>query len=164
MLAVSGINQVQVEKLKHKYAQELINRVGRELKGLCDDQIYEFFLNSGTMSTAAAYGVVEIVELCLQMIPNVIWLQTNQQPLLYIAVEHRQEKILNLIYKMDVHNRIISMNPIDASNNSILHMAAQLAPPAHLKVVSGAALQMERELQWFKVRNSYYFLITLQSF
>ncbi|GAY40244.1 hypothetical protein CUMW_050490, partial [Citrus unshiu] len=41
-------------------------------------------------------------------------------------------------------------NSIDASNNNILHLAAELPPPARLRVISDAALQMQRELQWFK--------------
>ncbi|CAA2990513.1 Ankyrin repeat-containing protein At3g12360 [Olea europaea subsp. europaea] len=36
------------------------------------------------------------------------------------------------------------------SNNNILHLAAKLAPSSRLNSVSGAALQMQRELQWFK--------------
>ncbi|KAK3009667.1 hypothetical protein RJ639_013843, partial [Escallonia herrerae] len=39
---------------------------------------------------------------------------------------------------------------IDNSGNTILHLVAQLAPPHKLDLVSGAALQMQRELQWFK--------------
>lgn len=66
-----------------------------------------FFLKSGTITVAAACGDVEIVELSLQMIPNLIWLRSNQQPLLQIVVQHRQEKIFNLTRKMDVYNGLI---------------------------------------------------------
>ncbi|KAI3830626.1 hypothetical protein MKX03_016458 [Papaver bracteatum] len=38
----------------------------------------------------------------------------------------------------------------DKSYNTLLHYAAKLAPLAKLNLVSGAALQMQRELQWFK--------------
>ncbi|KAF5800707.1 putative PGG domain-containing protein [Helianthus annuus] len=40
----------------------------------------------------------------------------------------------------------------DKDGNNLLHLAAQLAPIHKLNVVSGAALQMQRELQWFKLR------------
>jgi len=33
----------------------------------------------------------------------------------------------------------------------MLHLAGQVAPPNRLNIVSGAALQMQRELLWFKV-------------
>ncbi|KAJ0778886.1 putative PGG domain-containing protein [Helianthus annuus] len=38
----------------------------------------------------------------------------------------------------------------DKDGNNLLHLAAQLVPIHKLNVVSGAALQMQRELQWFQ--------------
>ncbi|XP_022893907.1 uncharacterized protein LOC111408365 isoform X2 [Olea europaea var. sylvestris] len=38
----------------------------------------------------------------------------------------------------------------DIFKNNHLHLAAKLSPPPQLEKVSGAALQMQRELQWFK--------------
>ena len=40
---------------------------------------------------------------------------------------------------------------IDNSGNNMLHMAGFLAPSSQLSRIPGAALQMQRELQWFKV-------------
>ncbi|KAI3897359.1 hypothetical protein MKX03_021954 [Papaver bracteatum] len=39
---------------------------------------------------------------------------------------------------------------LDDDGNSILHRAAELAPKRQLNSVSGAALQMQREMQWLK--------------
>lgn len=39
---------------------------------------------------------------------------------------------------------------IDPYGNNILHLAGRLPPSDRLNLVSGAALQMQRELQWFK--------------
>nr|GLL46216.1 uncharacterized protein LOC109168169 [Ipomoea trifida] len=41
-------------------------------------------------------------------------------------------------------------NNHDKYKNNVLHFAGKLAPPHKLNLVSGAALQMQRELQWFK--------------
>uniref|UniRef100_A0A7N0TYS2 PGG domain-containing protein n=1 Tax=Kalanchoe fedtschenkoi TaxID=63787 RepID=A0A7N0TYS2_KALFE len=38
----------------------------------------------------------------------------------------------------------------EENGNNILHLAGRLAPSHRLRIVSGAALQMQRELQWFK--------------
>lgn len=35
----------------------------------------------------------------------------------------------------------------------MLHLACKLAPTHRLNCVSGAALQMQREIQWFKVHH-----------
>ncbi|XP_010248132.1 PREDICTED: uncharacterized protein LOC104591030 isoform X6 [Nelumbo nucifera] len=42
------------------------------------------------------------------------------------------------------------LNDIDYFGNNMLHLAAELSPYKQLSRVSGAALQMQRELQWFK--------------
>ena len=39
-------------------------------------------------------------------------------------------------------------------NNNILHLAGNLAPLSRRQIVSGAALQMQRELLWFQVNNN----------
>ncbi|KAB1221537.1 hypothetical protein CJ030_MR2G000238 [Morella rubra] len=39
---------------------------------------------------------------------------------------------------------------LDEKNNNMLHLVGQLAPPDRLNIVSGAALQMQRELLWVK--------------
>ncbi|XP_022851723.1 uncharacterized protein LOC111373415 [Olea europaea var. sylvestris] len=45
---------------------------------------------------------------------------------------------------------------IDDEGNNILHLAGKLAPPSRLNTISaGPALQMQRELLWFKVINSH---------
>ena len=45
----------------------------------------------------------------------------------------------------------IILTYVDAYKQNILHLAGKLAPKARLKLVPGAALQMQRELLWFKV-------------
>ncbi|KAG6763432.1 hypothetical protein POTOM_030847 [Populus tomentosa] len=39
---------------------------------------------------------------------------------------------------------------VDSSGNTMLHLVAKLSPPSQLARISGAALQMQRELQWYK--------------
>ncbi|KAL5158279.1 hypothetical protein HKD37_15G042793 [Glycine soja] len=59
------------------------------------------------------------------------------------------EKIFNLIYDIEAHKDLITSYR-DNNNHNILHLAGKLAPSDQLHVVSGAALQMQRELLWFK--------------
>ncbi|KAF3434346.1 hypothetical protein FNV43_RR25449 [Rhamnella rubrinervis] len=42
---------------------------------------------------------------------------------------------------------------LDKDGNNMLHMAGMLSPYPQLNQISGAALQMQRELQWFKVES-----------
>ena len=67
-----------------------------------------------------------------------------------MAVINQQESVLNLSYEtVDVKEIIISY--VDDSKQNILHLAGKLAHPSRLNIVTEAALQMQRELLWFKV-------------
>lgn len=77
-----------------------------------------------------------------------------------VAVRYRQAKIYSLIYGLDTKNFVTYHR--DPLGNNILHMAGKLAPSTHLNRIPGAALQMQRELQWFKVISlTLHFSVTL---
>jgi hypothetical protein len=46
----------------------------------------------------------------------------------------------------------------DAQGNFILHMAGMSAPSTLLNHISGPALEVQRELQWFKVISLMHFI------
>ncbi|KAH9665188.1 ANK REP REGION domain-containing protein [Citrus sinensis] len=63
-----------------------------------------------------------------------------------VAVEHRREKVFNIIFNFPNIYPFFMAN-IDEKRINILHIAAMSVPSTE---VPGAALQMQRELQWFK--------------
>ncbi|KAJ9551054.1 hypothetical protein OSB04_015099 [Centaurea solstitialis] len=66
-----------------------------------------------------------------------------------LAVIYRSENIYNILYQIGEdknHYRTIK----DSSENSMLHLAARSAPSHVLQRITGAALQLQRELQWFE--------------
>ncbi|PIN24768.1 hypothetical protein CDL12_02492 [Handroanthus impetiginosus] len=99
---------------------------------------------------AASLGNSEIVEEILESFPPAIWSRNHMgQNIFLLAVANRQENVFNLLYQMSEHKKL-AMQLQDREKNNILHLAGGLAPPAQLNLVSGAALQMQRELQWYK--------------
>ncbi|KAJ0018072.1 hypothetical protein Pint_12307 [Pistacia integerrima] len=62
---------------------------------------------------------------------------------------NRHKDIFKLIHEMGTLKDLIVASK-DKKDNNILHSAGMLAPPDRLNVVSGAALQLQRELLWFK--------------
>ncbi|KAI9074474.1 hypothetical protein K1719_043536 [Acacia pycnantha] len=64
------------------------------------------------------------------------------------AVEYRQAEIFNLLRGFHFRNVVAAM--FTENNNNLLHTAAKLAPASQLNRIAGAALQMQREWQWFK--------------
>jgi len=94
--------------------------------------------------------------------PSLIWEVDNKnQSIIHTAVSYRHASIFNLVHEIGSQKDLIVTyivkedNPSSSSpktkNNNLLHLAAKLAPPDQLELVSGAALQMCLEIIWFKV-------------
>ena len=97
----------------------------------------------------AKYGIPEILEEIIKSYPFA--LEYLDEDVFKLAVLNRYEKIFNLICETGMHRQLIIRTRDDTNNDNILHLAGKLAPPHRLSLVSGAALQMQRELHWFKV-------------
>ncbi|XP_016647399.1 PREDICTED: ankyrin repeat-containing protein At3g12360-like [Prunus mume] len=114
---------------------------GIDMEDLCGGAIFQ----------AVELGVFEFIDRIFQASPDLVWSNNqNQRNPLQFAIECRQERIYSLIYRLDKTERNVIGNLGDTSNSNMLHMAAMLSPLAKLDNISGAALQMQRELQWFK--------------
>ncbi|XAR54442.1 hypothetical protein NMG60_11029566 [Bertholletia excelsa] len=86
----------------------------------------------------------------VEIFPDAIFsIDKDEHPVFHLAVVNRCENVLNLAYRVGGHNYGL-MNKTDNNRNTVLHLAGRLAKPQKLNLVSGAALQMQRELQWFK--------------
>ncbi|XP_020412868.1 ankyrin repeat-containing protein NPR4 [Prunus persica] len=101
---------------------------------------------------ATELGMFEFIDRVLQARPNLVWAcNSMRRNLFQFAIECRQEKVYNLFYyKLSKRQRIAIGNIADRDNNCALHVAGTLSPLARLDNISGAALKMQRELQWFK--------------
>ncbi|GKD65447.1 hypothetical protein Tco_1307555, partial [Tanacetum coccineum] len=74
----------------------------------------------------------------------------DRQNIYQLKVLNRSEKVYRYIL---LHERYAISDfsiSIDDDGNNILHLAGRLAPIHKLNVASGAALQMQKELQWFE--------------
>lgn len=117
-----------------------------------DSQIRDLLSSpSQPLFTAAELGIIELIREIIGSYPDALWKGDSQsRSIFHVAVLHRQEKIFNLIHDIGAHKDIITSYK-DANNQNILHFAAKLAPYDQLNLICGAALQMQRELLWFKV-------------
>ncbi|OVA16338.1 Ankyrin repeat [Macleaya cordata] len=144
-----GFKKVYLTRLAHIQAMELLKCICYQISLMSNHDILQFFLNSNILSTATKFGIVELVYECIQIFPDQIWFLPMGRSIFHIAVENRKEKIFNLMYGMSAQKKILASWRVE-SNNNILHLAAKIAPSPQLHIVSGAALQMQRELQWYK--------------
>ncbi|XP_020415689.1 uncharacterized protein LOC18783198 [Prunus persica] len=95
-------------------------------------------------------GQVEFIKEMCKANPRIPLIMGDEsgRTIFHYAVECRQEKVFSLIYRLSEYDRNHILTRADNFNNTILHAAGSLS--AHLNHIQGAALQMQRELQWFK--------------
>jgi len=68
------------------------------------------------------------------------------------AIIYRKQKVFQLMLgHLEKRKETFRIYEIDTFGNNILHLAAHLGPSSDRNSRYGAALQMQREIQWFKV-------------
>lgn len=105
---------------------------------------------------AAHNGIHELVEVIVEMFPTAVFTKEAKtgSNIFLLAARKRLENVFNLIYQMNDKKHFF-FDSKDSSRNNFMHMCALIAPSHKLNLVSGAALQMQRELQWFKEMEKY---------
>ncbi|XP_062089049.1 uncharacterized protein LOC133795611 [Humulus lupulus] len=130
----------------HHHSFELLDLISKEIKAL-DPKMVDSLCEA--LYEAAGRGNVEFFVSVLQMVPELIWHQNEKGSTIFMhAIEFRQPKIFSLLHGFGSKQAMATET--DNSGNNMLHMAGLLAPPSQLNKIQGAALQMQRELQWFK--------------
>ncbi|KAD5961890.1 hypothetical protein E3N88_13363 [Mikania micrantha] len=150
------IKQIQKKKVMHTQAFQLLRFICGEIAKLDSKRIRD--LIGQPLQAAAAMGNVEVVEEILISIPNAIYLaNANKHGVFQIAISNLKANVFNLIYQITTQRHLL-LAQHDASYNNALHLAANMVGGTKDETTydlrssaPGAALQMQRELQWFKV-------------
>ena len=107
---------------------------------------------SQVLFDAAEVGNFGFLSELISAYPNLIWeVDSRNRSIIHIAVLHRHASIYNLIHEIGPQKDIVVTYEDNIDKNTLLHLAAKLAPPNQLELVSGAAFQMCLELLWFEV-------------
>ncbi|KAI3980200.1 hypothetical protein MKX01_033341 [Papaver californicum] len=153
LMRVPHFEQLYKQKLLHKQALTLVHNMLEQLDQTMNrEDIAEFFDSSTAIKMAIKHGFTEFIVATLEKLNYLIWQEMGGLTMAQMAVQERNDTILNYLCEIaDIMGWKIGLYSIeDKSYNTLLHYAAKLAPLAKLNLVSGAALQMQRELQWFK--------------
>ncbi|XP_075514648.1 uncharacterized protein LOC142549544 isoform X1 [Primulina tabacum] len=146
---VPDIRHIHHRKLVHDEAVKLLTCVFKEMKKLDVSQLEKMDIDK-IIYDAINYGIVEFITEMIKYQPEIIWRKDKKGRTIFShAIILRQEKIFSLIYDLGTKKSIMARRH-DIFGNNYLHLAAKLSPASQLERVSGAALQMQRELQWFK--------------
>ncbi|KAL0333702.1 UNVERIFIED_CONTAM: hypothetical protein Sangu_1526400 [Sesamum angustifolium] len=140
--------------LLKQQALKLVKRLCKEIELLSFAEANDIYLDA--MLIAAQLGIHEVAEEIIEAFPSSIYFVTpdSRQLLIHVAVENRSEHVYNLICQMGDHKYFHS-DVRDINRNNLLHFAAKRAPSHKLNEISGAALQMQQEIQWYKEVESY---------
>ena len=137
-------------KLAQFLSRELLCRMKVQISGSNTQQRTTGAV-SKTIFRAIKEGIFEVVFDIVKADPDLVWIQDEQSRNIFsVAVKYRHAKIFSLIYGLDA-KRAMTCCKDSSSGNNLLHKVGMLAPSTSINVIPGAALQMQRELQWFKV-------------
>ncbi|XP_034703075.1 uncharacterized protein LOC117927588 isoform X2 [Vitis riparia] len=149
-LKLLGIKSIRAQKLRHAQAVKLLQGICTELRNIKPDRVLGYRVHQAVIQ-AVKQGNVEFVTGMIKSIPELVWNgDINDRNIFSIAILNRQEKIFNLLHGLTNVKKMKVTSADDRFDNNMLHLAAMLAPSDQLDGISGAALQMQRELQWFK--------------
>ncbi|KAL4561460.1 hypothetical protein LXL04_033626 [Taraxacum kok-saghyz] len=106
--------------------------------------------SSRVLFVAAEMGNTEFLVELIRQYPDLIWkTNENDQTIFHVAISHRHEGIYNLLHEIGSMKDMITPMK-DQKGNNMLHLVGKCAKKKRLQVISGVALQMQRELLWFK--------------
>ncbi|TYJ99325.1 ankyrin repeat-containing protein [Cucumis melo var. makuwa] len=140
--------KAHMKTLAHQTVERIWNFV---VKNLSKTDLYLFIKTpSRLLHNAASAGNAEFLIILISSYPELIWkVDDDDKSIFHVAVENRQESVFSLIYEIGGLRDFLANYYDHKKNSNMLHLAGKLAAPYHLSRVSGAALQMQRELLWF---------------
>ncbi|KAI3842689.1 hypothetical protein MKX03_027353 [Papaver bracteatum] len=146
------VKRLRREKLMHEQAVNFVKEMLEQIDGKTntETEVIDFLKKTCVVNTAIKYGITEFIKECLDTFPFVISHDLGGETMIQIAIAERNEEILNLILDAGEDQKDDLLSKLDENCNSVLHYVAKIAPSYQLNSVFGAALQMQRETQWYK--------------
>ncbi|KAD4177988.1 hypothetical protein E3N88_26579 [Mikania micrantha] len=158
-MIVPGIKNIELKKKEYEDAKKVLQLVCQKIKGKyhADNsnrssssrrELTELY--TGPILEAACQDAYDVVDEILEKWPEAILCKDKKGcNIIQLATMHRSENIYNLInYTFREHSNDDYVTMVDSYENNILHLVGILAPSNRLKRHTGAALQLQSELQW----------------
>ncbi|XP_056166508.1 uncharacterized protein LOC115684503 [Syzygium oleosum] len=134
-------------KLRHECSLELATLVFKEKKASMETpEILE--LTSAIVLDAASSGISEIVKLCLENYPELMWDKEFTKKLIEEVVRAQHVELFRL---MNVYNTIPKLRYKFQRNCDLMATAVEWSLGYVPADVSGSAFLLQREIQWFKI-------------
>ncbi|KAK7340177.1 hypothetical protein VNO77_20873 [Canavalia gladiata] len=147
---LAGINEVYEQKMKHQLVLKILQYLRTRVSNIILRVELHKVAVEDAMLLAAKNGIFEFINIMSEANPELLFVtDLNNRGILSFAILNRHEKVFNLLKSVGGPREIIASS-VDVFKNNMLHLAAELGPSPYLLRMPNAALQMQRELQWFK--------------
>ncbi|XP_024018094.1 uncharacterized protein LOC21395448 [Morus notabilis] len=150
LLQFLDVKDIYEKKLAHVQYLQLLSIMRKAIETSCDGNQIN---NVGVLSAigeAIHRGNVEFIINITKANPELMWSTSVARYVFMLAIEHRQAEVFSLIHGLPDKQLIACYYDPDTRDN-LLHKAASIPSSKILNLIpGGAALQMQRELQWFK--------------
>ncbi|KAJ6428813.1 hypothetical protein OIU84_020464 [Salix udensis] len=149
LLTFLGIKKIYDLKRIHIYSDKILQCMCKYISNLDYEELLEANIERA-FECAVKEGMVEFIIELIKACPHLMnYSDDNLRNVFMSSIANRHENVFSLLYGLDASRAtIVSLK--DSSGNTLLHLVAKLSPPSQLARISGAALQMQRELQWYK--------------
>ena len=141
-------------ELMNNQALELVKCLWKEINRQQDVDVAEVIRKpTNLLFDAAEVGNFRFLAELIGSYPDFVHeLDENGHSIFHIAILNRHMNVFNLIYEQGFNKQLLATY-LDSCGNNILHLAAKYPTPSPYRTVSGAALEMQRELLIYKVKN-----------
>ncbi|RHN54778.1 hypothetical protein MtrunA17_Chr5g0410551 [Medicago truncatula] len=104
------------------------------------------------MLYAAQNGIITLINAMRNANPYLLAVTDNSgRGILWYAILNRRRSVFQLIYSLNGLEKEMIKYRTDLVDNNLLHMAALLVPSSIRSGRLGPAMQVQKEIQWFKV-------------
>ncbi|GJY71525.1 ankyrin repeat family protein [Tanacetum coccineum] len=146
---VPHIKLLKENKAKHDTTIKLLRCICEEVdKTNTESDIMQQYGEAAFI--AVENDTAEAIEVMVTYFRETLLLYNDGYVIFQSAIMNRSDKVYNVLKHLKNFDKSIYKTSIDEDGNNLLHLAGRLAPIHKLNAVSGAALQMQRELQWFE--------------
>ncbi|OMO80224.1 hypothetical protein CCACVL1_13118 [Corchorus capsularis] len=145
-----GIKGLYDLKVRHGYNQTILEMLTPmmatvDYNYIRDDEIKNVIIN------AVKFGITNVLVELIRVNPDILmFIDDMRRNIFLLAVIHRQEKVLSLIYGIGALRKVHFRSTCDKDGNNMLHLAGNSPPQRLIDDIQGPALLLQRELQWFE--------------
>ena len=151
-------------KYSHYQVLEILKYFSESIQGFDDKQLREASAHEA-MLYAAENGIIEFINAMWEANHDLLSVVDNSnRGIFWYAIQNRRRNVFKLIHSLNGLEMEMFANQKDTFGSNLLHTAGYFDPLSNRGSRSGPAMQIQKEIRWFKVSHlsqfthRYYFI------